>query len=169
MITAIIETRDSEVALAQALTRLVPAATEGVLQDVVVVDRGSADGTLAVADAAGCTIIEAEKLAGDVLRRAAEAARGDWLLFLSPDAVLAAGWQDAAMAFIDRALLAGRAPSSVAILYRGAMVTGWRARLLALGFVVDGRLIAKAAYLAASPSASPSAASLASGARRGAA
>jgi len=169
MITVIIETRDSEVALAQALTRLVPAATEGILREVIVVDHGSADGTLAVADAAGCTIVEVAKLAGDPLRHAAECARGDWLMFLSPAAVLAPGWQDAAMAFVDRALLAGRAPAASALFYRGRIVSGWRARLLALVVHVDGQLVAKAAWLAASASASPSAASLASGARRGAA
>ncbi len=170
MITAIIETRDDEVGLAHTLAALVPAATEGVVREVVVIDYGSADGTLKVADVAGCTIIEAASFDGDARQHAAEAARGDWLLLLSPTAVLSSGWQGAAMAFIDRALIAGRARSSLAVIRHGAVVAGWRARLMRLLSLGDGRLVAKAAYLAASPSSQPSsAASLASGARRGAA
>jgi hypothetical protein len=174
MITAIIETRDDEVALAHALAALVPAATEGVVREVVVIDYGSIDGTLKVADVAGCTIIEASRFAGaprqHVVYHAAEAARGDWLLLLSPAAVLSSGWQGTAMAFIDRALTAGRVHNALAVVRRGIVVTGWRARLLSVLSLAEGRLIAKATYLAASSSSLPSsAASLASGARRGAA
>ena len=80
MITAIIETRNDEVALAHALAALVPAATEGVIRDVIVIDHGSDDGTLVVADAAGCTIVDAGA-EDDAQRAAVEQARGDWLLF----------------------------------------------------------------------------------------
>jgi glycosyltransferase involved in cell wall biosynthesis len=174
MITAIIETRDDEVALAHALATLVPAATEGVVREVVVIDHGSTDGTLQVADVAGCTIIEAARFAdvppNHAAQQAAKAARGDWLLLLSPAAVLNSGWQGTAMAFIDRALTTGHGRNAFAVVRRGVVVSGWRARLLALFSMGEGRLIAKAAYLAASPSSQPSsAASLASGARRGAA
>ena len=170
MITAIIETRDDEVGLAHTLAALVPAATEGLVREVVVIDYGSIDGTRKVADVAGCTIIEAAQVDGDARRLAAEAARGDWLLLLSPSAVLHGGWQGPAMAFIDRALIAGRARSSVAVIRRGTVVAGWRARLMNMLSLAEGRLVSKAAYLAASPSSLPSsAASLASGARRGAA
>ncbi len=58
MITAIIETSDDEVRLAYALAALVPAAMAGVVREVVVDRPRLGDGTLAVADAAGCTIIE---------------------------------------------------------------------------------------------------------------
>ena len=169
MITAIIETHDDEISLAHALAALVPAATEGIVREVVVVDRGSSDGTLTVADVAGCTILEAAKVHGDPLHLAAEEARGDWLLFLSPRAVLDHGWQNAALAFIDHALVTGRGRTSVATFRRGSIRTGWAARLLALVWRGDGRLIAKAAYLAATSPSPASAASLASGARRGAA
>jgi glycosyltransferase involved in cell wall biosynthesis len=171
MITAIIETRNDEVGLAHTLAALVPAATEGVVRQVVVIDHGSSDGTLVVADAAGCTIIESGKVSGEPRQHAAEAARGDWLLFLSPSARLAPGWQGEAMAFIDRALVTGKAQSRVAHIRRGGVAKGWRGRILALVAKDDGRLIAKTAYLAAtSTSSSPlSAASSVSGARRGAA
>jgi glycosyltransferase involved in cell wall biosynthesis len=170
MITAIIETRDDEVGLAHVLAALVPAATEGIIREVVVIDYGSSDGTLTVADVAGCTIIEAGKVSGDPRRRAAEGARGDWLLFLSPIAALAPGWQRGAVAFIDDALVSGKARSRVATLHHGAIHAGWWSRVRSLVSRGEGRLIAKTAYLAANVSSSPaSAASSVSGVRRGAA
>ncbi|MEJ0012247.1 MAG: glycosyltransferase [Bauldia sp.] len=170
MITAIIETRNDEVGLARTLAALVPAATEGVVRQVVVIDHGSSDGTLIVADTAGCTIIEAAKVAGDPRHIAAEGARGDWLLFLSPLASLAPGWQGQAMAFIDQALVTGRAQSRVAHIRGGGVAQGWWGRIRALVSKGEGRLIAKTAYLAATSSSSPlSAPSSVSGARRGAA
>jgi glycosyltransferase involved in cell wall biosynthesis len=169
MLTAIIETRDDEMRLARALAALVPAATDGFVRDVVVIDRGSTDGTLAVADAAGCLILRAE--AGeDVRRLAAEAARGDWLLLLDVGATLPATWQADAAGFIDRP---GRV-STVATFRRGRLAHGWwggwwgRAR--SLFAPVEATLVARSAYLASvSPSPASSAASSVSGARRGAA
>ena len=103
MITAIFETENDEVSLAHALAALVPAATEGLIRDVIIIDHGSEDGTREVADAAGCTIIDA---AGetDARRMAAERARGDWLLFTPASHVFRPEWQADAMAFIDRTL-----------------------------------------------------------------
>jgi cellulose synthase/poly-beta-1,6-N-acetylglucosamine synthase-like glycosyltransferase len=168
MITAIIETQNDEVGLAHALAALVPAATEGVVREVIVVDRGSQDGTLVVADTAGCTIVEAAKVSGEAVRYAAEGARGDWLLFLEPSAALVPGWQSAAMAFIDRALVTGRAQSRVARVRKGSLSAGWLSWLLGLVSRGDGYLVAKTAYLAASVSSSPaSSVSTVSGARRG--
>jgi glycosyltransferase involved in cell wall biosynthesis len=170
MITAIIETHDNEVGLAHALAALVPAATEGVVREVIVVDHGSTDGTLIVADTAGCTLIESAKVPGDARRHAAESARGDWLLFLSPAATLSPGWQGTAMSFIDHALVTGRAQSRVAHVRSGVLVTSWWSRALGLVWPGEGRLISKTAYLAASASSSPaSSVSSVSGARRGAA
>ena len=59
MLSVVIPTQNSEEGLARTLASLVPAAAEGVVREVVVVDAGSTDGTRVVADAAGCTLIEA--------------------------------------------------------------------------------------------------------------
>jgi glycosyltransferase involved in cell wall biosynthesis len=166
MLTAIIETRDDEMRLARALAALVPAATDGFVRDVVVIDRGSTDGTLAVADAAGCLILRAE--AGeDVRRLAAEAARGDWLLLLDVGVTLPATWQAEAAGFIDRP---GRVSTAVATFRRGRLTCGWWGRARSLFAPVQATLVARSAYLASvSPSPDSSAASSVSGARRGAA
>lgn len=90
MLTIIMECRDNEAELAQTLSALVCGAVEGVVRDVIVLDRGSRDGSAAVADAAGCRFLTDWELA-DVLR----SARGDWLLLLEPGARPLAGWVDA--------------------------------------------------------------------------
>ncbi len=123
MITAIIETENEEVALAHALAALVPAATEGIVRDVIVIDRGSQDGTREVADAAGCTIIDGAQ-EPDATRLAVEQARGDWLLFTPASQVLQPEWQADAMAFIDRALTDGQAAEALGDLPRWAAGVG---------------------------------------------
>lgn len=189
MITAIIETRDDEVQLAHALAALVPAATEGALREVVVIDHGSVDGTLVVAEAAGCLILPAETEPGDDARQRAVAdARGEWLLFLSPHSVLDTDWHNEALAFIDRTVVGGVARARVAVFHDGRLLRGWRrrltswlagrpSRLLAPPRPGQARLISKGYYLAHAGrlaggevfSALAVEASSASGARRGAA
>jgi glycosyltransferase involved in cell wall biosynthesis len=175
MITVLIETLNDEVALAHALAALVPAATEGIVREVVVIDKGSTDGTLIVADAAGCSILDAGAVAGDPRRHAAERAKGDWLLFLAPSMTLAPGWQAEAMAFVDRAMVTGRGLTAVGRVDRGRLVSGWRSRLsglwrwLSAGRPGGGLLVSKRAWLALSDPSRAFAASTVSGARRGAA
>ncbi len=131
MISAIIETRDDEVRLAHALSALVPAATDGVVREVTVVDRGSKDGTLVVADAAGCAVARDVDLASVAID-----ARGDWLLFHSPAMTMAPDWDRSALAFADAALVAGAARSRVAAFRGGRLVRGWR------GFLANRRAAA---------------------------
>jgi hypothetical protein len=89
MLTVIMECRDQESELAQTLSGLVPAAVEGLVSDVVVLDHGSRDGSSHVADAAGCRFHEDWDIK-DILR----SARGEWLLLMEPGARLQSGWID---------------------------------------------------------------------------
>ncbi len=89
MLTVIIECRDQESELAQTLTALVAGAVEGIVSDVVVLDKGSSDGTAKLADAAGCRF----HLTWD-LRDVLSSARGDWLLLVEPGARPTQGWID---------------------------------------------------------------------------
>ena len=90
MLTIIMECRDNEAELAQTLSALVPGAVEGIVRDVIVLDRGSRDGSSTVADAAGCRFLATWDMP-EVLR----SARGDWLLLLQPGARPMTGWVDA--------------------------------------------------------------------------
>ncbi len=129
MITAIFAAKDVEMPLAHALHALVPAAAEGVLREVLIVDGGSRDGTAIVADAAGCDIIESRGARETDLRRAAERARAEWLLFLSPHVVLESGWQAEVVDYIGRAIESGRANSCAAVFRLGQADDSVRARL----------------------------------------
>ena len=157
MITAIFAARDVEMPLAHALHALVPAAAEGVLREVLIVDGGSRDGTAIVADAAGCDIIESRGDREGDLRRAAERARGEWLLFLSPHVVLEAGWQTEAIDYISRAVESGRGNSCAAVFRLGqsddsvrARMSEWfasfRTKALAAPREEQGLLISRALY-----------------------
>ncbi len=112
MITVILATRDDEEDLARALAALAPAAMAGIVRDAIVVDDGSRDGTIEVADEAGCRIVHGR--GSDALMQAVEMARGNWLLFLPPATVMEPGWRDEALGFIDRAVMAGRGRRSAA-------------------------------------------------------
>lgn len=108
MISVIIPTENAELDLVHALAALVPAAAEGVVREVVVVDGGSTDNTAMVADAAGCTFVTRKGPRSERLAHGASVAkRGDWLLFLQPETLLESGWHHEAQAFIERA---GRTP-----------------------------------------------------------
>jgi rSAM/selenodomain-associated transferase 2 len=71
-------------------------------EEIVVVDGGSRDDTAKVAEAAGARVIFAQRGRGVQLRTGAEAASGDWLLFLHADTKLGRGWREAAEAHAAR-------------------------------------------------------------------
>ncbi len=102
MISVIIPTLNAERSLVHSLAALVPAVVEGVVQEAIVVDGGSTDGTRAIAEAAGVHLIEAGRGRGSQLDAGAGTARGDWLLFLHADTVLDHGWFEEAQSFMER-------------------------------------------------------------------
>lgn len=102
MISVVVPTLDAEAGLAATLTALVPAAVEGVVREVIVVDGGSRDSSLRIADQAGARIVRSQPGRGVQLATGAAAARFPWLLFLHADTVLDAGWEREATAFMER-------------------------------------------------------------------
>ena len=59
-----------EATLAATLTALVPATVDGLIREAIVVDGGSTDRTLAIADAAGAELVRAGGGRGYQLPRA---------------------------------------------------------------------------------------------------
>lgn len=94
MLTVIIPAGSSESALASLLSRLVPAAVDGLVSQVVVV--GGGDGAREICEDAGADLTA-------TFAAAVAAARKDWLLVLPTDLRLADGWDGA----LGRHLAAG--------------------------------------------------------------
>lgn len=124
----------------------------GLIREVIVTDGGSDDKTLAIADEAGCEIVRGSASRGGQLRRGAEAARGDWLLFLHADTLLEAGWA----AKVSSHLKTGRTgyfrlrfdDASIAARW----VAGWanfRSWLFGLPYGDQGLLVSRSVYQAA--------------------
>lgn len=103
MLSVIIPTLNSERMLVPTLAMLVPGAMNGVVREVTIVDGGSTDATLAIADAAGCAVVVSSAPLGGRLNAAAAAARSPWLMFLRAGTVLDATWVEEAARFIDEA------------------------------------------------------------------
>lgn len=81
------ECRDQEALLAQSLAALVPGAVEGLIREVLIIDRDSHDDSWKVADAAGCTFLR-----GTDVRTALDRARSDWIFLIEPGARPLSGW-----------------------------------------------------------------------------
>jgi glycosyltransferase involved in cell wall biosynthesis len=94
MITVIVQTLNNERTLSTCLAALVPAAVDAIVTEVFVVDGGSGDGTLAIAEDAG-----AKRAA--TLEAAVAAAKADWLLLLPADLRLETGWDAEAVAHLQ--------------------------------------------------------------------
>ncbi len=103
MISVVIATLNSERPLVRTLAALVPGAIDGLVSEVIVADGGSRDDTAGVADAAGCNFLLVEGPLGRRLKKAAEAARAPWLLFLRPGTILDSAWTAEATRLIERA------------------------------------------------------------------
>ena len=118
----------------------------------LVVDGGSRDETLPIAEAAGAKIVKSPKGRGIQLAAGAAEATGDWFLFLHADTVLDPGWEDEACRFIANAGPTGAAVFRFALDDRSAAaarleaMVAWRCRALALPYGDQGLLISRQLY-----------------------
>jgi rSAM/selenodomain-associated transferase 2 len=114
MISVVIPTLNAEARLAGTLAALVPAAVQGLVREVIVVDGGSSDATAAIAEEAGARLVAAGGGRGRQLAEGADRARFPWLLFLHADTVLEAGWEREVTAFVERVDTGERPPGAAA-------------------------------------------------------
>ena len=139
---------------AQTLPETLAALGRSVLVGkVIVVDGGSTDASIALAEAAGARVVVAGRGRGTQLAAGAVAASGSWLLFLHADCRFEMGWETAVGAFLAAPGAAGRAgyfefalddPARAA--RRLERLVAWRCRALALPYGDQGLLIARSLY-----------------------
>ncbi len=149
-VSVIIPTLNAAETLTPVAEQLNAAA---IVNDIVIVDAGSSDETVAIAGTAGARIVAAPRGRGIQLATGAEAASGDWLLFLHADCRLAPGWETAVAVFIAAPQAASRAgyfdfalddPAPAA--RRLERIVAWRCRVLALPYGDQGLLIGRDLY-----------------------
>lgn len=100
MLSVVVPTLNAARTLPGALAPLVEGVLRGLVKEVLVVDGGSEDDTVAVAEEAGATILRSARGRGVQLAAGAGAARGEAFLFLHADTQLSTGWVDEAGAFL---------------------------------------------------------------------
>ncbi|HYG31154.1 MAG TPA: TIGR04283 family arsenosugar biosynthesis glycosyltransferase [Allosphingosinicella sp.] len=145
MLSVVIPTLNAASDLPDTLDRMRTA------DEIVVADGGSTDQTARVAERCGARLILAPKGRGAQLAAGAEAARGDWLLFLHADTVPGPRWRAAVDAHIAAA--PGKAACFRFRLADRAWQARWiergvaaRVRLLALPYGDQGLLVPRALY-----------------------
>lgn len=156
MITVVVPTLNAEGGLAATLSALVPAVVEGLVREVIVVDGGSTDRTLEIADQAGVEVVKATAGRGGQLAIGAARAKFPWLLFLHADTVLDPGWEREASVFIERVDAGKREPAAAAFGFAlddtglaprlVEAFVGLRSMLFRLPYGDQGLLISKQLY-----------------------
>lgn len=157
MISVIIPTLNPDERFAACLSALVTGVVQGIVREVIVVDGGS-EGSLVekVCDATGARLIKASKGRGDQLAAGAEAAKGQWLLFLHADTIIEPGWEQEVNTFIERVEMGIRKPGAAAFQFAlddfGLMprfletMVSLRSHLLKLPYGDQALLIPKSLY-----------------------
>ncbi len=134
--------------LPATLSRLA-AAAPGV--EIVVVDGGSADDSVAVARGQGARVMFAARGRGAQLATGIAATGAPWLLLLHADTVLAPGWSEVVARFIGSPEAGERAgyfrfalAEATPRVRRLMRIVAWRARVLGLPYGDQGLLISRA-------------------------
>ena len=140
VITVIIPTLNADAGLTATLASVVSATVQGLVREVIVVDGGSTDSTLAIVEDSGAQIIRTAKGRGAQLAAGAAAARMPWLLFLHADTVLEPGWENEVAAFTSRVDSAAR-PEAAASFRFALDDTGFKPRVIETGVALRCTLL----------------------------
>jgi rSAM/selenodomain-associated transferase 2 len=156
MISVVIPTLNAEATLGGTLAALVPAAVDGFVREVIVVDGGSTDRTREIVDQAGAQLLEERAGRGRQLAAGAAQARFPWLLFLHADTALEAGWERETAHLMERIDTGNHPPCAAAFRFalddQGAKprllerLVALRCRLLRLPYGDQGLLLPKSLY-----------------------
>lgn len=153
-LSIVIPTLNAMPRLADCLAALVAGLGAGIIRDVVVVDAGSTDQSAELALDMGCRVIQLGpegRGRGQQLAAGAQAAKGDWLLFLHGDSIPLEGWIAACECHMATSL---RQAGFFRLSFddheraarRIAFWANWRARLFGLPYGDQGLLISRSLY-----------------------
>jgi rSAM/selenodomain-associated transferase 2 len=132
MISVVIPTLNAEDGLAACLTAPVPAAIQGIVRAVIVLDGGSSDRTLKIIEQSGAELLRSGPSRGEQLSVGAAHANSPWLLFLHADTVLEPGWEREVSALVERIDGGRRRPTAAT--FRFALDDdGFRPRMIEAG------------------------------------
>jgi glycosyltransferase involved in cell wall biosynthesis len=101
-LSVIIPTLNAAGDLPLCLESLLPGLEAGLIREVIIADGGSSDATRAIAEATGARVVDAASGRGARKRAGADAARGEWMLFLHPGTALSRDWTERVDAHMDR-------------------------------------------------------------------
>lgn len=156
MLSVVIPTLNAEASLAATLTALVPGVVDGLVREVIIVDGGSSDRTLHLAEGSGADIVKSAPGRGTQLATGASRARFPWMLFLHADTQLEPGWEREVAAFIERVDSGRRLPTAAAFSFALDDVgfaprvletlVRWRSLVLRLPYGDQGLLIPRSLY-----------------------
>jgi len=150
-VSVVIPTLQAADRIGPCLGTIGEAVTEGVIREVVISDGGSSDDIAEIAEELGARLVTGPPGRGRQLAAGAEAARGEWLLFVHADTVLPPDWGTAVLAHIaNRPGKAGYfALGFDAGCLPARLVAAWanlRSALLALPYGDQGLLVNRALY-----------------------
>jgi len=150
-VSVVIPTLQAADRIGPCLGTIGEAVTEGVIREVVISDGGSSDDIAEIAEELGARLVTGPPGRGRQLAAGAEAARGEWLLFVHADTVLPSDWGAAVLAHI--ANRPGKAGYFALGFDTGGLparlVAAWanlRSALLALPYGDQGLLVNRALY-----------------------
>lgn len=150
VLSIVIPTLEAELTICSTLKS---CAVSSLATQILVVDGGSLDNTRKIACAQGATVVDSLPGRGTQLAAGAEAASGEWLLFLHADSCLASGWDGFVTQFMNErsnrfraAVFDLRLDDDNPQARRLEWLVKWRTRLLAMPYGDQGLLISRAFY-----------------------